>query len=163
MLLIPFIEIRCWRPPGISLLTSFPLSSPLTPSHLQKGYRIIVSAEEVQHGDSLGPLLFCLTLHCYCQCLSSDLYVSYLDDVTMGGSCADVLQDLAVVKEAEGIGLILNSSKCEVITWDHTTFGTILTSIPGVRRWTLLMPLSSTLPLETVGVSPRPLVRRLLL
>ena len=77
----------------------------------------------------MGPLLFCLTLHKYCQCLLSASSVSYLDDVTIGGSCADILQDLAVVQELEDIGLTLNSSKCEIITQDYTTFDTILTSL----------------------------------
>ena len=44
-----------------------------------------------------------------------------------------VLQDLEVVREAEQIGLKLNLSKCEIITQDHTTLGTILSSIPGAQ------------------------------
>ena len=60
--------------------------------------------------------------------------VSYLDNITIGSPCADVLQDLAVVKKVEDIGLTLNSSKCEIITWDHTIFGTILTSLPGAHK-----------------------------
>ena len=35
-----------------------------------------------------------------------------------------------MVKEVEDIGLTLNASKCEIITRDHTTFGTILTLLP---------------------------------
>ena len=39
-----------------------------------------------------------------------------------------------MVKSAEDIGLTLNLLKCEIITQDHTTFDTILTSIPGAQR-----------------------------
>ena len=117
-------------------------SSYSSPSHLLWGDRLILSAEGVQQGDPLGPLLFRLTLHQYCQCLSADLCVSYLDDVTIGGSCTDILQDLEVVKLAEDIGLTLNLSKCEIITQDHTTFETILTSIPGDQ---LVDPANATL------------------
>ena len=103
------------------------------PSHLHWGNRLILLAEGVQQGHPLGPFLFCLILHKYCQCLSSALSISYLDDVTIAGSCADILQDLAVVWEAEDIGLTLNSSKCKIITRHHTTFDTILTSLPGAH------------------------------
>ena len=121
----------------------FVLSSYSSPSHLQWGDRSILSAEGVQLGDPLGPLLFCLTLHRYCQCLSSVLYISYLEDVTVGGSCADILQNLLVVRKAESIGLHLNSCKCEIITQDNTTLGTILKSLPGalvVDHGCLLFP-----------------------
>ena len=112
----------------------FVYSSYSSHSHLLWDDRLILSAEGVQQGDPLGPLLFCLTLHHHCQCLSADLCVSYLDDVMIGGSCTDILQDLEVVKSAEDIGLTLNLLKCEIITQDHTTFETILTSIPGAQR-----------------------------
>ena len=51
----------------------------------------------------------------------------------LGGSCTDILQDLEVMKSVEDIGLTLNLSKCEIITQDHTTFETILSSIPGAQ------------------------------
>ena len=78
-------------------------SSYSSPSHLLWGDRLILSAEGVQQGNPLGPLLFCLTLHQYCQRLSADLCVSYLDDVTIRGSCTDILQDLEVVQLAENL------------------------------------------------------------
>ena len=104
-----------------------------SPTHLYWGDRLILSAEGVQQGDPLGPLLFCLTLHQYCQRFSSELCISYLDDISIGGSCKSILQDLAVVREAEDIGLRLNLSKSEIITRDHTTLGTLLTSLPGAQ------------------------------
>ena len=137
MLLILSIEIGCWRPPLISLLTFFLLSAPHTPLPCTStgvtglgSYRL---HEGVQQGDPLRPLLFCLTLHQFCQCLLSALSISYSYDVTTGGSCFAILQDLEVVKEAEDIGLTLNSFKWEIIIWDHTTFDTTLTSLPGVH------------------------------
>ena len=41
--------------------------------------------------------------------------------------------DLAVVKEAEDIGLTLNLSKSEIITRDRVTLDTLLVSLPGAR------------------------------
>ena len=41
--------------------------------------------------------------------------------------------DLAVVKEAEEIGLTLNLSKSEIITRDRVTLDTLLVSLPGAR------------------------------
>ena len=55
--------------------------------------------------------------------------MSYLDDVTIGGPCADVFHNQAVIKEGEDIGLTLIASKCEIITRKHTTFDNILTSL----------------------------------
>ena len=40
--------------------------------------------------------------------LSSELIISYLDDVAIRGSGTDILQDLVVVKEVEDIGFRLN-------------------------------------------------------
>ena len=40
----------------------------------------------------------------------------YLDDVTLGGSCSDILHDPRVIKEVDKIGLTLNNSKSEIIS-----------------------------------------------
>ena len=45
----------------------------------------IQSAEGVQQGDPLGPLLFCLTIHPLISKLKSEFCVWYLDDGTVGG------------------------------------------------------------------------------
>ena len=74
----------------------------------------------MQQGDPLGPLLFCLTLHQHCQQLKSELSVLYLDDVTIGVTCEDVMHDLGVMKDAERVGLFLNASKSEIISEDMT-------------------------------------------
>ena len=58
----------------------------------------------MQQGDPLGPLLFCLAIHCHCEHLRSLLCVMYLDDVSVGGSMDDVLHDLDVIKADENRG-----------------------------------------------------------
>ena len=37
---------------------------------------------------------FCLALPQFCQCLSSDFYISSLDEATIGGSCADIFRKI---------------------------------------------------------------------
>ena len=79
-----------------------------SPSHLHWGDRSIVSAEGVEQGDHLGSLLFCLTLHRYCQRLSSVLCIFYLGSAESSGcselaygECSGVLgpRSLLFVKE----------------------------------------------------------------
>ena len=105
----------------------------LAPSLLRWGDKSISSAEGVQQGDLLGPLLFCLTLHRHCLQLRSELCIMYLDDVTLGGSCSDILHDLEVIMEAENLGLTLNNSKSKIICLDNTTHGSIITHLPGAQ------------------------------
>ncbi len=56
-----------------------------TPSSLFIGDTIIQSAEGIQQGDLLGPLLFCLTTVEIMEQLRSELIIFYLDDGTLGG------------------------------------------------------------------------------
>ena len=60
-------------------------SAYLSPSHLFWDDKSIHSAEGVQQGDPLGPLLFCLTIHPLVSKLKSEFCVWYLDDGTVGG------------------------------------------------------------------------------
>jgi hypothetical protein len=60
------------------------------PSLLFFGQSSIRSAEGVQQGDPLGPLLFCLSIHDVLVNLQSEFKVFYLDDRTLGGSPEDV-------------------------------------------------------------------------
>ena len=102
---------------------TFVYSAYAAPSVLKCGDRSIPSAEGVQQGDPLGPLLFCLTLHQHCLSLRAEFNVLYLDDVTLGGDCHDLLHDLKVIKDAVKLGLTLNTTKCEIISQDMSTCG----------------------------------------
>ena len=93
-----------------------------SPSSLFWSDRTIDSAEGVQQGDPLGPLLFCLCIHDLGAQLRSELALLYLDDVTLGGSVEDLKHDLEVVMQVgESIGLSLNSGKSEVICGNDET------------------------------------------
>ena len=102
-----------------------------SPSTLHWGDHTIQSSEGVQQEDPLGPLLFCLTLHCHCMQLQSPFSVMYLDDVSLGDPLDDILHDLNVIMEAEKLGLFLNNSKLEIICVDAVVRGTIITALPG--------------------------------
>ena len=54
-------------------LSSFIYSAYVSPSHLFCGDHILKSAEGVQQGDSLGPLLFCITIQQLIVDLRADL------------------------------------------------------------------------------------------
>lgn len=87
--------------------------------HFFGGDKIIPSAEGIQQGDPLGPLLFCLTLHDICCLLKSELCLFYLDDGSLGGVSTDIIHDVEVIKrKAIKVGLELNPGKSEVIGTD---------------------------------------------
>ena len=70
------------------------------------GNRIMFSTEPVQQVSHWG---LSSELHRYCQHLSFDFCVFRLNDVAIRGPCTDLLQDMAVVKQAKDIGLSLNA------------------------------------------------------
>ena len=72
-------------PDIVSDLYLFIHSAYAASSNLVWGDRSITSAEGVQQGDPLGPLIFCLALHQQSLHLRSDFQALYLDDVTLGG------------------------------------------------------------------------------
>ena len=72
-------------PDIVSDLYLFIHSAYAASSNLVWGDRSITSAEGVQQGDPLGPLIFCLALHQQSLHLRSDFQAMYLDDVTLGG------------------------------------------------------------------------------
>ena len=74
-------------------LSSFIYSAYASPSHLFCGDHILKSAEGVQQGDPLGPLLFCITIQQLIVDLRADFKVFYLDDSILGGSLGDVLTE----------------------------------------------------------------------
>ena len=70
--------------------------------------------------DLLGSPLFWNTIQPWLSSLASELNLGYLDDVTLGGRVDTVAHDVAESVKARGeletdLGLILNSSKCELI------------------------------------------------
>ena len=105
-----------------------------SPTLLYWGDKTVVSAEGVQQGDPLGPLLFCLSIHHMITQLAADFKVFYLDDGSLGGSCEDVLNDLETVEAmASDLGLQLNKSKSEVVCRDSSTLAQFSASFPGLR------------------------------
>ena len=111
----------------------FPLaySSYASPSLLFWSDKVIKSAEGVQQGDPLGPLLFCLTIHPFVSLLSSELCVWYLDDGTLGDSSRVISKDLdLVVHEGAARGLSLNQRKTEVVYFSSDAPSSFLSSIP---------------------------------
>ena len=122
-------------------------SADSAPSNLLWGDRSVSSAEGVQQGDALGPLLFCLVLHQHSLHLRSEVQTQYLDDVTLGGDCEDLVHDVQVMREASDVGLCLNLGKCEIISSDMTLrvgpyllLSQVLNSyhVPRLRCWGLL-------------------------
>ena len=102
-----------------------------TPSSLFIGDTIIQSAEGIQQGDLLGPLLFCLTTMEIMEQLRSEVIIIYLDDGTLGGSVEDITQDLQLVeREAGKLGLQLNHAKSEIISHDHRAVKSMLEAVP---------------------------------
>ena len=103
------------------------------PSFLFFGNSTILSAEDVQQGDPLGPLLFCLGIHDLISSLQSQFRVFYLDDGTLGGTGTvdEVSADLSLNESQAPLrGLILNQAKSEVICMNRDTMFSILTSFP---------------------------------
>ena len=89
------------------------------PSTLSFADSSLSSAEGVQQGDPLGPLLFCLVIHPLILQLKAEFRVFYLDDGTLGGAEADVLYDFQLIdREARTLGLQLNQRKSELICDD---------------------------------------------
>ena len=87
-----------------------------SPSFLYFQQSILLSAEGVQQGDPLRPLLFCLVIHPLISQLKSEFRLFYLDDGTVRGAESVALQDLIFVeREAASLGLQHNHKKTELI------------------------------------------------
>jgi hypothetical protein len=90
-------------------------------SNLYFADQIITSAEGVQQGDPLGPLLFCLTISPLVLKLQSEFNVWYMDDGTLGDEIDILLSDFrTIINEGPNYGLHLNEIKCELITNDDS-------------------------------------------
>ena len=104
------------------------------PSSLFWGDRVIHSCEGVQQGDPLGPLLFCLSIHHLLTALRSELRMSYLDDISLGGDVEDIAHYLIMLKQGtKDVGLQLNPNKCEIISVVPDTPNSILSLLPGFK------------------------------
>jgi len=85
-------------------------------SELWIGEFKIDSAEGVQQGDPLGPLLFCLALDAPLKNLNSAFISGYLDDVGLGDTVPKLIDQIRQFEsETSLLGLRLNHSKCEII------------------------------------------------
>ena len=88
----------------------------------------------MQLGDSMGPLLFCISIHNLVSKLHSELIVFYLDHGTIGRSFQDVLADLRLVElETSKVGLELNHSKSELICNQPSIREAMLLEVPSLR------------------------------
>ncbi|KAL7676016.1 hypothetical protein ACOME3_002273 [Neoechinorhynchus agilis] len=94
----------------------------------------VESAEGVQQGDPLGPLLFALTINHLAHSSSSDLSIWYLDDCCIGGEIDQLIRDIKNISEmGADIGLFLRTDKCEIISDDQEDASRLLTALPGAK------------------------------
>ncbi len=121
-------------------------SSYSSSSHLFWYDRLLSSCEGVQQGDPLGPLLFCLTIHELVSQLKSEFTLFYLDDGTVGGDQESVESDLLLISEKCGeLGLVLNSSKSEIICSNPSQ------SFPCIPTAPVIPPSQATLLGSSIG------------
>ena len=66
-------------------------------TRLRYGLKSISSEEGTQQGDPLGPLLFCITIQPLLHMLRSELVVSYIDDISIGGHIFTVDEDVTTI------------------------------------------------------------------
>ena len=94
----------------------------------------LTSAEDVQQGDPIGPLLFCLTIHGLVSQLQTAFNVWYLDDGTLGGDGTELVGALRTIKhEGEKLGLHLNLHKCELICQNPSAMQSLVDSFPSLK------------------------------
>src|SRR5277367_3746580 len=85
------------------------------PSQLWISELQILSAEGVQLGDPLGPLLCCLALNKPLKDTRAEFMSGYLDDVGLGDTVPRLIKQVRRLESAAmEIGLRLNQAKCEV-------------------------------------------------
>ena len=103
------------------------------------GEHIIHSAEGLQQGDPLAPVLFCLAIHELIGSLASSIKIAYLDDLTLVGNIDTVAGDFTrICTAAAAIGLRCNASKSEIIPLGGPTLSQDAAGkLPGVQVVTL--------------------------
>jgi len=98
-------------------LMDYVSSSYECPSSLAFGYFTLSSNEEVQQGHPLRPLLFNMALDKAHKLRKCDMVAAYLDDVVLGRKVEAFGVELPRFSApALVIGLVLNESKCEIIS-----------------------------------------------
>lgn len=131
------LEAVLQRTPGIYKFCHLAYSQP---SVLSYNGRSILSSEGTQQGDPLSASLFCSTIHPLLSVMKSDLVLGYMDDVTLGGSVAQVAMDVATIRrKGEEIGLQLNDMKCECISCSGST------TEPAFKHFLQMDPQNATL------------------
>ena len=84
----------------------------------------IFSETEVQQGNPLGPLLFCLVLHHVVSAIANDeecvsllFHKWYIDDGVVAGPIPAIARVLSIIQElGPQLGLFINSAKCELFS-----------------------------------------------
>jgi hypothetical protein len=115
-------------------LLPFVFSAYSSPSILLWNGVQILSAEGIQQGDPLGPMLFCLTIQELVSSLSSEFNVFYLDDGTIGGNLADLQAGFQKIEDqGQALGLYLNVDKSELISCDESAVTAVLSAFPGLQ------------------------------
>ena len=112
-----------------------------TESYLTYGSQTIPSAEGVQQGDPLGPLLFSLVIQYLATSVINELpeelplHVWYLDDGVLAGKASLIRRALDVIAhEGKQFGLFLNSTKCEIVlSSSSASSATLFPDIPSAR------------------------------
>lgn len=89
------------------------------PARLYYNDSILASAQGVQQGEPLGPLLFALVLHPLVRKIAThcslDMHAWYLDDDTIIGDTIEVSKALKIIQqEGASRGLHLNIRKTEI-------------------------------------------------
>jgi hypothetical protein len=103
-------------------LLAFTESAYGSPSQLWVGDFCISSAEGVQQGDPLGPLLFCLALDGPLKEVQSEFISGYLDDIGLGDTVTRLITQVQKLEHScLSIGLRLNHAKCEVFGLTSTS------------------------------------------
>ena len=120
-----------WYVPNLLPFVSSAYSSPSI--LLWHGVRIL-SAEVIQQGDPISPMLFCLTIQELVSSLSSEFIVFYLDNGTIGGNLADLQADFQRIEDrGQALGLHLNVDKSELISHDESAVRDVLSAFPGLQ------------------------------